>query len=356
MKQELDKLEELIRAQGPCGNEYLAQCEFSDMTEYNCNIKQYYDQIGNYYTEIPGHPDAPRIMFTAHIDTIGFMVKYIDDMGFIFTEDIGGDSAADPKMLPGTKVHILSRHNKTEVPGQFIPVIPYHLVHDEFDEQMTSIRYEIAIDIGAETFKQAQVQVDIGDYVIFRPEYETLGERISATYLDDRLGIYLLYMLGKWAAKSKAKKRPTIILASTVGEEGMVGSVGVTVDTAKPDVAITIDIMPATDMIIHDADSEVYKKHGKCKLGDGPVIARGPGVTDSVFIGLEEICMKNNISYQIELSKLDTDNQFIHNKGVKAGLIMVPVRNAHTCVETCTVKDIDLTLKLCQNFIQNYRK
>ena len=356
MKHRLDILEELIRAPGPSGNEYLAQCEFLDFTEYKGKIKQYTDDIGNYYTEIPGDPDMPRIMFTAHIDTIGFMIKYIDDLGFIFTEDIGGTEAADPKMLPGTKVNIMSRHNKELVPGQFIPVIPYHLVTDEWDEEMTNVRYEMAIDIGATTYEEAQQQVDIGDYVIFRPQYETLGQRISATFLDDRLGTYMLYMIGKQLMTSKAKKKPTVILASTVGEEGLLGAVGVTVKHAKPDVSITIDVMPATDMIVHDADFEVFKKYGKCKLDDGPVIARGLGVSDTVFIKLEDICTKKDIPYQIELSKMDTDNQFIHTKGIKTGLVMVPVRNAHTCVETCSVKDIDQTLKLCQGFIQQYTK
>jgi putative aminopeptidase FrvX len=352
MKHRLDILKLFIEAPGPSGNEYLAQCEFLDETEHS-GFKQYHDEIGNYFTEIPGDPGMPRIMFTAHADTIGFMVKYIDDQGFIFTEDIGGTDAADPKMLPGTKVNIMSRHNNALVPGQFIPVIPYHLVTDEFDEDMTMTRYEMAIDIGATTFEDAQEQVDIGDYVVFRPQYELLGERISATFLDDRLGMYMLYLIGKWCSKLKGKKRPTVILASTVGEEGMLGAVGVTVNSAKPDISITLDVMPATDMIIHDADFEVFKKHGKCKLEDGPVVARGLGVSDTVFRALEKLCIDKKLEYQIELAKLDTDNQFIHNKGVKTGLIMIPVRNAHTCVETCSVKDIDLTFKLCQYFINN---
>ena len=108
-------------------------------------------------------------------------------------------------------------------------------------------------------------------------------------------------------------------------------------------------------MILHDADFEVFKKHGKCRLEDGPVIVRGLGVSDDIFLMSEDICVKKKIPYQIELSKLDTDNQFIFKKGVKCGLIMVPVRNAHTCVETCSVKDIDSTIKLCQNFVQSFK-
>ena len=354
MQQEIDILRTLTQVPGPAGYEAAIQSHFQELVRPYATL-QYSDAVGNCYTEIAGHPDAPRLMFTAHCDTIGFMIKYIDDMGFIFTEDIGGDSAADPKMLPGTRVSILARNKPVVVSGQFIPVIPYHLVQDEADEAQTIRRHNMAIDIGVTSQAEALKVLNIGDYVIFRHMFEPLGSRISGTYMDDRVGLYLLYLLGKYAHASRAKRKPTVILASTVCEEGLLGTSGMVVTTAKPSLSITLDIAPATDMIVHDADFEIAKKHGMCKLGAGPVIARGMAITEAIFMHTEQTCLKHDIPYQIELSKTDTDNKFIHICGARTGLIMVPVRNAHTCVETIAEKDLSLTLRLCQHLIRTLR-
>jgi endoglucanase len=355
MKHDLDILDKLAGIPGPAGCESEIQAHFLKLTK-SMSSKQYTDPVGNCYAEITGNTDK-RVVFTAHCDTVGFMVKYIDDQGFIFSEDIGGNEyggMVDPRMLPGCKVDILSRHNNELVPGHIMPVIPYHLVKDEFDEDNLGVRYEMAIDIGARTEEEAQLQVDIGDYVIFRKSFEHLGELITTPYLDDRLGVYLLYLIGKHIKNSKAKKKPTVVLCTTVCEESVAGTAGPVVEAARPDVCVTIDVMPATDMIIHDADFEVYKKHGKCKLGDGPVIARGIGVTDEVFKVLEGICTKHDMDYQIELAKADTDNKYIHSAGARTGLVMIPVRNAHTPVETFDIKDLDATLKLCQYLVHTW--
>ena len=48
------------------------------------------DAMGNVIGFKKGASDGPRVMIAAHMDEIGFMVKYIDEKGFIRLQPIGG--------------------------------------------------------------------------------------------------------------------------------------------------------------------------------------------------------------------------------------------------------------------------
>jgi endoglucanase len=353
MKHEFEVLQRLTATPGPSGHEEPIQEVFKEITNFE-NATQYSDALGNHYTEIPGKPGHPRIMLNAHSDTIGMMVRHIDEDGFVFTTDLGDVCMVEPTMLPGTPVTILSRHNDDTVPGVIMPNVPHHLADPVEDEGTLDCRHYMAIDIGARSFRAAQECLDIGDYVLFEHYFRKLKQLVCGTYFDNRLGLYMLYLLGKKYSSMKSLK-PTIILASTVSEEISLGAVGILRETAKPDISITFDSTPATDAILHDADYEVFKRYGKFKLGDGPVLLRGMAISETVFRGMENICRDKKIGYQVETSDGGTDNQYIYTSGLKTGLILVPIRNLHTRVETFDPADVDSALKLCDHFIRNYR-
>src|SRR4051812_25263436 len=46
---------------------------------------------------------GPRVMIAAHIDEIGFMVKHIDDRGFVRLQPLGG---WDPRVLVAQRVYV----------------------------------------------------------------------------------------------------------------------------------------------------------------------------------------------------------------------------------------------------------
>ena len=56
----------------------------------------YTDQMGNLIAVKKGKSSEKRVMAAAHMDEIGFMVKAIDENGFIKIQTIGG---FDPKTL-----------------------------------------------------------------------------------------------------------------------------------------------------------------------------------------------------------------------------------------------------------------
>ena len=341
-------LEKLAGIVGPSGFEH-------DVQRYYAKIMKpfvtstYADAVGNCYAEIKGNPKAPKIMINAHADSIGFMIKYIDDLGFLFTDDLTGDETFDYRMLPGTDVQIIGRKTGKLVAGQFIPTVPLHkLGRDEMDT--SDDRHDLAIDIGAKSDTQAQRYVSVGDYVVLDSglRRSDVNSRVVGCNLDNRVGLFCLYLIARALKKSKSKAMGTVVLVSTTCEE-IDASMGATAAYhVKPDVAVTIDVTPATDQIVHDADDAIAKQHGQIGLDKGTVLTRGLGANDKLFLQLEQLCGKT-IPYQVEMGIFETENVYIQREsgGIRSALISIPVRNTHTRVETLSLKDVDHTVNLC---------
>jgi len=262
MKNDIEILSKLTSIFGPSGYEKLVQSFFSELIKPFVT-KISFDNLGNCYADIDGDPRLPKIMINSHSDSIGFMVKYIDDRGFIFSDNIAGCNVVDYRMLPGTFVTILSRRSGKRYKGQFIPTIPLHKLPDE--EMLESIdRYAIAIDIGANSELQANNAIEVGDYIVIDSPLRTtdIGKKVVSANLDDRIGLFCLYRIARALHKSRAKNRCPITLVSTVAEENFLGAAGTAARNAKPDISLSVDVSIATDTIIHDADFEIAKRYG----------------------------------------------------------------------------------------------
>jgi putative aminopeptidase FrvX len=352
------KLEELVYANGATGFEAEIQETFKNMITPYVD-KTYDDNLGNVYAELTGHPDMPRMMINAHCDSVGFMIKYIGDGGFLYTDDLPGHICTDYRMLPGTEVLINNRDTGEFINGTFVPPQPIHKL-DDGDLLDSEEREDLAIDIGARTREEALKYVDVGDYVLLNPQLKItdIGNRLVGTSLDDRLGLYCLVKIAENIKKSKTKKKPTVVFVSTVCEENFIGAAAVAANNANVDISLTIDSTIATDQIVSNADYAVSKKHGWVALDEGVAIARGFGITDSIFMKLEKLCRRHKINFQIEAGGGCAENEQIQpsGKGVKTGLLSIPVRNLHTRIETASIEDTEKVITLATAYIKDFKK
>src|SRR5919109_380628 len=92
-------LKRLIASPSPSGFEQPVQQVIRE------EIRHYTDEVR---TDVHGNVIAalnpggrPRVMLTAHCDELGFLIRYIDDQGFLYFAPIGG---FDPATLPGNRV------------------------------------------------------------------------------------------------------------------------------------------------------------------------------------------------------------------------------------------------------------
>ena len=83
------------------------------------------DPLGNVLAEKKGSkPEGLRIMLDAHMDEVGFMIRYIDERGFLRFTPLGG---IDKRLYPGSKVEILAEGGDRITGIIGMPSTPYYI-------------------------------------------------------------------------------------------------------------------------------------------------------------------------------------------------------------------------------------
>lgn len=287
---------------------------------------------------------SPRVMFAGHCDELGFLVRYIDDKGFLSFGPIGG---FDEPIIPGRRVTIHTA--KGPVHG-VIGKTPVHLIKLEDRKKGAEIN-DLWIDIGVKDRQEAAEAVSIGDPVTFMYDLLKLRKDIFvARGFDDRIGSFIAAEMIRELSESKTL-RAEVHCVSTVQEEIGLRGAHTSAYGIDPRVGIATDVTFATDQ------PGVEKKQvGDIRLGGGPVIARGPNINPRVFDLLVETAKKHDIPYQVEgiprASGTDANAIQLTRAGVAAGIVSVPLRYMHTPVETLCLGDVEYAIKLMAAFAE----
>ena len=112
------------------------------------------DNLGNVYAIKRGKDSSKRAMVGAHMDEIGFMVKHIDEDGFLRFNTLGG---FDPKTLTAQRVII---HGKKDVVG-VMGSKPIHIMTPDEKKKTLEID-DFFIDLGLPVDEVNEL-VSIGD-------------------------------------------------------------------------------------------------------------------------------------------------------------------------------------------------
>ena len=284
----------------------------------------------------------PKVMLAGHIYEVGYMVTYIDKEGYIYFSTIGG---IDPHLIPGRRIWIKTKK------GKVLGVIgkkPVHLLEEEEKKKVAKIE-ELWIDIGRKDEKETKGTVSVGDPAVPAVGFETLNkEKVVGRGFDDKIGAFVVSETLRLLSKSKPKA--SIYGVATVQEEIGLRGARTSAYGISPDIGIAIDVTFATDCPGIDK-----KKIGDIKIGEGPVIARGPNINPKIFDLLVKTAKKQKIPYQIQgVSKATgTDANVIQltRAGVATGLVSIPNRYMHTPVELVSLKDLENASRLLCAFI-----
>ncbi|WP_296794954.1 M42 family metallopeptidase [uncultured Methanobrevibacter sp.] len=304
------------------------------------------DNMGSIIATKKGSKKAPKVMLAAHMDEIGFLVRFIDDKGFIKFSKIGGivDS-----ILVNLTVTIHS-----SVGEDVIGVIgskPPHVTKPE-ERKKVIPSDELFIDIGAKDKEDAEKMVAVGDVITFNSLFvEYPNNLIMGKAMDNRAGCYVLIEVLK-----RINTDATVYCVGTVQEE--VGLKGARTAAFKlnPDMAIALDVTLSGD---HPG---IKPEEAPVVIGKGPSIiisdAGGRGILASKSV--KEMLIKagdeNDINYQLEVSDGGTtDGSAIQlvREGIPAGVLSVPTRYIHTPVSVCSMDDIESTIELIVAAINN---
>ena len=304
------------------------------------------DVAGNSFATLNAD-GRPRVMFAGHIDEIGVMVSHIDDDGFLSFDTIGG---WDHQVFVGQRVRLLGRG------GPVVGVVGKKAIHimDKEDREKASKVEDLWLDIGAVSKAEAERQVRIGDPgVLAAGVLEFPNGRLVSRCIDNRIGAFVVLEALHLLATGGARPGASTTAVATTREEIAATGGGARSSAAalEPDVAIVIDVTPAT------AYPGIEKRrHGDYRLGGGPVLSRGASVSEIVFDRLAEAAEAESIPYAIEASSRDThtDAEAIFNahRGVATALVSVPNRYMHSPNEMIAIEDLDRTARLLAAFVR----
>ncbi len=296
------------------------------------------DIMGNVIARIAGPADARRLMLAGHCDEIGFMIKYIDEHGFLFFAPIGG---VDAHLVPGQRVNVHTA--KGPVRG-VVGKRPVHQIEAKDREKVVPLKAQF-VDIGCNDRAEAEKLVQIGDPITFAVGVERLqGTRLASRALDDKMGAFIVAQVLR-EVRRRGGHTVDLYGVSTVQEE--IGLRGGTTSAygVKPDIGIAVEVGFASDY--PDAD---HKQVGEFKLGGGPIIARGPNINPILFDLLIHTANEAGIPFQVmgapRATGTDANVMQLAHGGVATALISIPLRYMHTPVETLDWTDLQHAVAL----------
>jgi endoglucanase len=298
------------------------------------------DRHGNVIAVLHG-AGSPRVMLAGHCDQIALMVQHIDDNGFLYVQPIGG---WDMQILLGQDLTVWTTDGP--VAGVVARKAP-HLLTNEERNKVPQFQ-DVWIDIGARDRKDAEAVVTAGDPVTCNLHVrEMRNGLITAPGLDDKVGVWTVM-----EALRLLHGRPLqagIYFVSTVQEE--IGLRGATTSAygIHPAVGVAVDVCHATDTPGNDK-----KLVGDTRLGNGPVLFRGPNINPHVLDRLTETARAAEIAVQIRgvprATGTDANAMQLSREGVATGLVGIPNRYMHSPVEVVCLDDLDRAARLLAEF------
>jgi len=182
---------------------------------------------------IPGKAsDAPRAL-SAHVDTLGLMVKEIKPSGRLRASQIGG-GMWNAVEFEGVTVET---QDGRLVRGTVLPTNPsVHVSKDVAIAQRTEALMEVRLD--ARTASAAETRalgIEVGDFILVDPRVEvTETGFIRSRYLDDKLSVACVYAAVQALARAGVTPaQHTTILISNYEEVGHGGTGGLPANLAE---------------------------------------------------------------------------------------------------------------------------
>lgn len=308
------------------------------------------DNMGNLIATKKGK--GPRVMIAAHMDEIGFMVKYVDEQGYIYFSRSGG--WFDQTLLNQRVVVHTAKKDYFGVIGSKAP----HVMKPEERLRVVPIS-EMYVDIGAIDKKDVEkAGVEIGDTITIDRKYQRLMNDLgSGKALDNRAGVVSMLETARILAEEDVQAE--VIYVGTVQEEIGLKGARTAAHGVNPDVAIAVDTTIPGD---HPG---MEKRSSILELGKGPVLtvsdAEGAGIVvdEKTLTWMKSTAKEKKIDYQLSIGEGGMTDAAIINltrEGIPSGGISIATRYLHSPVEVAHLGDIEQCAKLTAEVIKTAHK
>lgn len=317
----LETLKDLCLLDGISGRENRVRDYIINRIKDKCEYSV--DNIGNIVAFKKGrNTPQKKVMISAHMDEVGFIVTYVCDNGFLKFAPVGG---VDSKVVFGRTVRVGDNGTVGVIGGKAM-----HLCDGEEGKNVPSID-RMYIDIGASSKSEAEKYVSIGDSVHFVSDFVRFGDnKIKAKAIDDRFGCAIMIKM------IESDLQYDTHFAFLVQEEVGCRGAGPATFAIRPDYAIVLEATTAADVSSVDNEDRV------CVQGEGAVVSfmdRSTVYDRNLFSHAFRCAEKNGIKIQSKTAVAGgNDAGTIHKScaGVKTIAISLPCRYIHSA---CCVGD-----------------
>ena len=339
LTREIQLLEKLSNAFGPSGLEdevvHILRKELE-----KCADETQGDKLGNVMFYHEGKKGYPKVMLSAHMDEVGFMITYVEDSGFLRFDTWGITN----NIMPGQRV--VFKGERGFIRG-IIGTKPPHIMTT--DEQNKIVpKEDLFIDIGADNIAQANMKgADVGMMGVFDVEFIDLGDGyFRGKALDDRAGCVVLAETFKALQDSPYN----VVAVGSVQEELGIRGARTAAWQVEPDIGLALEGTFVADVPGTRPDRVSSKIKG------GPVLTimdRATFTHPHILKTLIKTAKQKAIPFQFKKVPVGgTDAGAIHltKAGVPSGTVAVPCRYIHGPVSIIHIDDLKNTIRLVTEF------
>ena len=330
-------LRELSLAFGPSGCEDRVREIIKNYLAKNMpkGAELYEDRNGGVFLHLPKE-GKPKLMISAHMDEIGFMITHIEESGHLRFGCVGGIDTI-----------ILSSKRVVSESGRLgsIVVKPVHLLSKDERGQKPNLS-DLLIDIGATSREEAEKLTYVGEYFTFDSDYVEYGDGlVKCKALDDRLGCAIMCKTVSDIKEKGIVPEYDLYFAFTCREEvGYSGAFGAA-NAINPDYAVVIESKAVADVF------GVSEQKKVCELGAGAVISFADlgTIYDREFVAhVMSLCDKKDIKYQVH--RVVSGGNDSHNiqgacNGCRVALLSAASRYIHSPADVVHYDDLDAIYK-----------
>lgn len=333
----LEFLEEIINISSPSGDtkEVMDRVE-REFKELGLNWKK--TKKGASYAVLEGENTKESILLTAHVDTLGAMIKEIKSNGRLKMSKIGGYSWG---AVEGENVNIKTTEGKIFT-GTILPEeSSVHIFDNVNDFKKTDDSMEIRIDEKTTSPEETrELGIEVGDFVSFFPRFIlTENGYIKSRHIDDKACVSVLLSVCKYFLENNLKPKYTTYFYVADYEEIGHGLYFIP-ENIKEIVAVDIGTVGGSHRSLERAVTIMAKD----------------GVTPydlelkNKFVKLSK---ENEINYRIDISKnygSDASTALRQGNDVRVGCIGPGVDSTHHYERTHR-EALESTIKLVSSYL-----
>lgn len=299
---------------------------------------------GNLFARVGG--SGPKLLVEGHADEIGFVVRSVDEQGFVWLAGGQASRGDIARRYPvGQPALIVGRDAMVE--GVFATTTGHILTERQRQDERLDY-YNMFVDVSVSSRAEAEdLGIHPGAGVIWNPPTRRIRDRVIGKAVDDRFALALMTLL--LDDLDPADLAYELYFCATIQEEiGLVGASSVRHDL-DVDLAIALDNGPVGDIPTTD------RRTLPTRLGGGPTLVHKDARTHyskDLIWRLSDIAAAEGIAVQHGVWELfGSDGDALIQQGIPTALIGLPTRYTHSPFETFDLGDFDGALRLLRAFV-----